>query len=192
MKLSEATQFLRSKGYLVEKHVLNQAAKSKDDEFYTYMKDIVKELKHYNFSGKIVYCCCDNPEWSNFYKYFRDNFDSLGLKGLISSHYEENGKPESHRPSVKWSGIGFPVFCSVCSRGQLEVCRLFGCLFFFAHLFLLKLQQSFGLWFTFFSQYLKCLFTSSHTLTSLKPVIFAKYCCFMNRGKCWYPARIYL
>lgn len=41
MKLSETTQFLHSKGYLVEKqkHVLNQAAKSKDDEFYTYMKD---------------------------------------------------------------------------------------------------------------------------------------------------------
>ena len=39
MKLSETTQFLHSKGYLVEKqkHVLNQAAKSKDDEFYTYM-----------------------------------------------------------------------------------------------------------------------------------------------------------
>ena len=93
MKLSEATQFLRSKGYLVEKqkHVLNQAAKSKDDEFYTYMKDIVKELKHYNFGGKIVYCCCDNPEWSNFYKYFEENFDSLGLKGLISSHYETSG-----------------------------------------------------------------------------------------------------
>ena len=70
---------------LVEKHVLNQAAKSKDDEFYTYMKDIVKELKHYNFSGKIVYCCCDNPEWSNFYKYFEENFDTLGLKGLLSS-----------------------------------------------------------------------------------------------------------
>ena len=80
MKLSEATQFLRSKGYLVEKHVLNQAAKSKDDEFYTYMKDIVKELKHYNFSGKIVYCCCDNPEWSNFYKYFEENFDTLSVK----------------------------------------------------------------------------------------------------------------
>lgn len=93
MKLSEATQFLRSKGYLVEKqkHVLNQAAKSKDDEFYTYMKDIVKELKHYNFGGKIVYCCCDNPEWSNFYKYFEENFDTLGLKGLISSHYETSG-----------------------------------------------------------------------------------------------------
>lgn len=94
MKLSEATQFLRSNGYLVEKqkHVLNQAAKSKDDEFYTYMKDIVKELKHYNFGGKIVYCCCDNPEWSNFYKYFEENFDSLGLKGLISSHYETSGE----------------------------------------------------------------------------------------------------
>lgn len=70
---------------------MNKAAKSKDDEFYTYMKDIVKELKHYNFGGKIVYCCCDNPEWSNFYKYFEENFDSLGLKGLISSHYETSG-----------------------------------------------------------------------------------------------------
>lgn len=56
------------------------------------MKDIVKELKHYNFGGKIVYCCCDNPEWSNFYKYFEENFDSLGLKGLISSHYETSGE----------------------------------------------------------------------------------------------------
>lgn len=94
MKLYEATKILHSRGFILEKaHVLNQAAKSKDDEFYTYLKDIEKELKHYNFGGKIVYCCCDNPEWSNFYKYFRDNFDSLGLKGLISSHYEENGKP---------------------------------------------------------------------------------------------------
>ena len=80
MKLCEATKILHSRGFLLEKnHVLNQAAKSKDDEFYTYMKDIVKELKHYNFGGKIVYCCCDNPEWSNFYKYFEENFDKLSL-----------------------------------------------------------------------------------------------------------------
>ena len=93
MELHEATQILHSRGFLLEKaHVLNQAAKSKDDEFYTYMKDIEKELKNYNFGGKVVYCCCDNPEWSNFYKYFEQNFDSLGLKGLISSHFESSGE----------------------------------------------------------------------------------------------------
>jgi hypothetical protein len=93
MELHEATQILHSRGFLLEKaHVLNQAAKSKDDEFYTYMKDIEKELKNYNFSGKVVYCCCDNPEWSNFYKYFEQNYDSLGLKGLISSHFENSGE----------------------------------------------------------------------------------------------------
>ena len=93
MELHEATQILHSRGFLLEKaHVLNQAAKSKDDEFYTYMKDIEKELKNYNFGGKVVYCCCDNPEWSNFYKYFEQNYDSLGLKGLISSHFENSGE----------------------------------------------------------------------------------------------------
>ena len=93
MELHEATQILHSRGFLLEKaHVLNQAAKSKDDEFYTYMKDIEKELKNYNFGGKVVYCCCDNPEWSNFYKYFEQNYYSLGLKGLISSHFENSGE----------------------------------------------------------------------------------------------------
>lgn len=92
MNILEAKRILNSRGFILEdSHVLNKAAKSKDDEFYTYMKDIKKELENYNFSGKIVYCCCDNPEWSNFYKYFKDNFESLGLKGLISSHFEESG-----------------------------------------------------------------------------------------------------
>jgi hypothetical protein len=94
MNILEAKRILNNRGYILEdSHVLNKAAKSKDDEFYTYMKDIKKELDNYNFSGKIVYCCCDNPEWSNFYKYFKDNFDSLGLEGLISSHFEESGRP---------------------------------------------------------------------------------------------------
>lgn len=92
MNILEARQILHNHGFILEDaHTLNKAAKSKDDEFYTYMKDIVKELSHYNFGGKVVYCCCDNPEWSNFYKYFEENFDSLGLKGLISSHFEESG-----------------------------------------------------------------------------------------------------
>lgn len=70
---------------------LHRAKDNKDDEFYTHLADVEKEMKNYNFSGKIVYCCCDNPEWSNIYKYFHDNFSSLGLRGLISSHYDPNG-----------------------------------------------------------------------------------------------------
>lgn len=95
MLLSEALNILQSNSYLIEAKSnnkgLNAAAKNKDDEYYTHMKDVVKEMKNYDFSGKVVYCCCDNPEWSNVYKYFEENYDSLGLAGLISSHYEEKG-----------------------------------------------------------------------------------------------------
>src|SRR3989344_4749847 len=64
---------------------LNKAAKAKKDEFYTQLVDIEKELKHYKaqFRGKIVYCNCDDPFESNFFKYFAANFNALGLKKLI-------------------------------------------------------------------------------------------------------------
>lgn len=72
---------------------LNAAKKAKNDEFYTSMKDIEKELKHYtkHFKGKVVYCNCDNPTWSNFWRYFYRHFSHLGLKKLISTHYELDG-----------------------------------------------------------------------------------------------------
>lgn len=72
-----------------------QTAKSeKNDEFYTLIEDIETECKNYKklFKGKVVYCNCDNPEWSNFWRYFHTHFTELGLKKLISTHYEENGK----------------------------------------------------------------------------------------------------
>jgi len=71
---------------------LNKAAKAKNDEFYTRLEDIENELQYYthHFKDKVVYCNCDNPEWSNFWKYFSDNFQALGLKKLISSHYERD------------------------------------------------------------------------------------------------------
>ncbi len=71
---------------------LHNAKKGKNDEFYTQLSDIEKELKHYkeHFYGKTIYCNCDNSEFSNFYKYFKTNFDNLGLKKLISTHYDEN------------------------------------------------------------------------------------------------------
>ena len=67
---------------------LRTAKKQKNDEFYTQLSDIEKELKHYkaHFKGKTVYCNCDDYEKSNFVKYFKDNFKTLGLQKLISTH----------------------------------------------------------------------------------------------------------
>jgi len=72
---------------------LRQARKAKKDEFYTQLADIEKELKHYKdqFRGKIVYCNCDDPYESNFFKYFAANFNALGLKKLITTSY--SGSP---------------------------------------------------------------------------------------------------
>jgi len=68
---------------------LHKAGKAKQDEFYTQLTDIEKELKHYKsqFRGKVVYCNCDDPFESNFFKYFAANFNALGLKKLITTSY---------------------------------------------------------------------------------------------------------
>ena len=69
---------------------LHKARRNKNDEFYTQMSDIEKEVKHYRdqFKGKVVYCNCDYPNKSNFWKYFYLKFESLGLKKLIATHYD--------------------------------------------------------------------------------------------------------
>lgn len=71
--------------------LLRKAQKAKSDEFYTQLCDIERELKHYNdqFRGKVVYCNCDDPRTSNFFRYFAENFHSLGLKKLIASCYRK-------------------------------------------------------------------------------------------------------
>ena len=72
---------------------LAQAKDAKKDEFYTQLDDIAKELKYYKpyFRNKVVFCNCDDPYESNFFKYFALNFNSLGLKKLIATCY--NGSP---------------------------------------------------------------------------------------------------
>jgi hypothetical protein len=69
---------------------LHKAKNSKQDEFYTQLEDIERELKHYqqHFKGKIVYCNCDDPRVSNFFHYFSFNFEQLGLKKLITTCYK--------------------------------------------------------------------------------------------------------
>ena len=73
---------------------LTNAKKAKNDEFYTQLTDIEKEMRFYKpfFKGKVVYCNCDDARESNFFKYFSLNFEHLGLKKLISTGYKENGK----------------------------------------------------------------------------------------------------
>ena len=72
---------------------LHKAKAAKNDEFYTRLEDIEKELKHYteHFKGKVVYCNCDDANRSNFFKYFSTNFQKLGLKKLITSGLKDNG-----------------------------------------------------------------------------------------------------
>ena len=68
---------------------LGKAKINKNDEFYTKLEDIEFELKHYknSFKDKVVLCNCDDPYESNFFKYFALNFNSLGLKKLITTCY---------------------------------------------------------------------------------------------------------
>ena len=67
----------------------------KNGEYYTEYSTIANEVCHYRdqLKGQIVYCNCDDPAWSNFWKYFHSNFASLGLKRLISTHYQKDTEP---------------------------------------------------------------------------------------------------
>ena len=75
---------------------LTTAKKVKNDEFYTRYEDIESEVMKYRkqFRGKVVYLPCDDPaeKKSEFWSFFVNNFDAFGLKKLIATHYDENGK----------------------------------------------------------------------------------------------------
>jgi hypothetical protein len=87
---------------------LHAAKASKQDEFYTQYVDIQKEVEAYlefdpdTFRGKVVYCNCDDPFESNFFKYFAANFNKLGLKKLVTTSYD--GSP------IAGQGTLFPEY----------------------------------------------------------------------------------
>ena len=87
---------------------LRNAKATKQDEFYTQYVDIQKEIEAYlefdtnTFRGKVVYCNCDDPLESNFFKYFAANFNKLGLKKLVSTSYD--GSP------IAGQGTLFPEY----------------------------------------------------------------------------------
>jgi hypothetical protein len=98
---------------------LNKAKAAKNDEFYTQLSDIERELRHYKnyFENKIVFLNCDDPEESHFWKYFSLKFDSLKLKKLISTHFDQQ------KPTYKlelFSGSGIPVKTALKENGDFR------------------------------------------------------------------------
>ena len=81
---------------------LQQAKRVKNDEFYTVYDYIQKEINAYleydpdTFRDKVVLCPCDDPEWSNFTRFFAQNFENLGLRKLISTSYSQQAKKEKY------------------------------------------------------------------------------------------------
>ena len=80
-------------GYVMAKKLnsnLHKAKKQKNDEFYTQLTDVERELKHYrkHFKDKVVYCNCDDPRISSFFHFFSYQFEGLGLKRLIAACYK--------------------------------------------------------------------------------------------------------
>jgi hypothetical protein len=69
---------------------LRKAGKEKNDEFYTQLTDVEKELRHYkdHLKSKVIFCNCDDPRISNFFHYFSHKFEDLGLKKLITTCYK--------------------------------------------------------------------------------------------------------
>ena len=81
---------------------LTNAKKAKKDEFYTLYNNIEKEINAYldynpdAFKGKTIFLPCDDPEWSNFTKFFAQNFEHFGLKKLISTSFAVESKLYKH------------------------------------------------------------------------------------------------
>ena len=85
---------------------LRKAKSAKNDEFYTRLEDIEAEISMHDdyvrqFQGKTVFCNCDDPEWSNFFVFFKIHFKQLGLKKLITTHFNMDGSPSY---KLEWCG----------------------------------------------------------------------------------------
>lgn len=77
---------------------LRNAKGEKKDEFYTRLEDIEAEISNHqdyvkHFKGKTVFCNCDDPDYSNFFEFFKLHFKQLGIKKLITTHYNKQGNP---------------------------------------------------------------------------------------------------
>jgi len=97
---------------------LTNAKRVKNDEFYTQYQDIQKEIEAYfefdpnTFCGKVVYCNCDDPYESNFFRYFVLSFNRLGLKKLITTSY---------KPSLTANRFVISEVCDFDNDGDLDL-----------------------------------------------------------------------
>lgn len=106
---------------------LTNAKKAKNDEFYTQYQDIEKEMNayiEYNpdvFRGKTVFLPCDDPEWSNFTKFFAQNFERFGLKKLISTSFAKDSKEYKDTIQLSLIEVNSPKFdkTKTDSRGKI-------------------------------------------------------------------------
>lgn len=100
--------------------LMDKAKRQKADEFYTRLADIENELKFYkhHFKNKIVFCNCDDPYESNFFKYFALNFNYLGLKKLIATCYD--GSPVAFT-QISMFDCGFTVSLKEKNAFKIEI-----------------------------------------------------------------------
>ena len=93
------------------------------DEFYTRMEDIADELPYYkrHFRDKTVYCNCDDPLSSNFFRYFVQNFHSFGLKKLIATCCSFGTAQASHTPKTPSSGRALKAVVTSVPTGELPL-----------------------------------------------------------------------
>ncbi len=95
---------------------LTNAKKAKNDEFYTQYQDIEKEMNAYIdynpnvFHGKAIFLPCDDPEWSNFTKFFAQNFERFGLEKLISTSYAKDSKEYKETMQLSLLEVNSPKF----------------------------------------------------------------------------------
>jgi hypothetical protein len=109
---------------------LGAAKKGKNDEFYTQYADIEKEMNAYLdydkdvFRDKTILLPCDDPEWSNFTKYFAQNFERLGLKKLISTSYAPDSKPKELNLQLTLFETQSPKFDKAKARANGKIFTL--------------------------------------------------------------------
>jgi hypothetical protein len=109
---------------------LSAAKKAKFDEFYTQYHDIEREMNAYLdlnkdvFRDKTILLPCDDPEWSNFTKYFAQNFERLGLKKLISTSYAPDSKPQELNLQLTLFETGSPKFDKAKARANGKIYTL--------------------------------------------------------------------
>lgn len=99
---------------------MNSAKKNKNDEFYTRIEDIEKEMRFYrkHLKNKTIFLNCDDPEWSNFYRYFYDQFEYLGLKKLIATHYNQEGNSSYKMEITSIDNDGLPLMQKIDLEGN--------------------------------------------------------------------------